>query len=143
MQLRATNYRIDQVEKTPSGSLRVRGKLTKSGVFEYQRGDSVVRERCGDAEVFDPKSLDTLRGAHVTLDHPMDFVDSENWKLHSIGTVISAEADPPYVVGELVVHDISSAGGAWGWDIPGARGVSGRAACVLGQAWGQADTGEG
>lgn len=104
-QLRATQFRIDSVDKTASGSLRLRGKLTRTGVFEYMRGTERVRELRGDAEVFAPESIDTLVGAHVTVDHPRDFVGSDNWKVHSVGTVIRAEADPPYVVGELVVHD--------------------------------------
>lgn len=83
----------------------MRGKLTKSGVFEYLRGDKVIRELRSDKEVFDAASLDTLVGAHVTIDHPRDFVDSDNWKMHSVGTVLSAKADPPYVEGELAVHD--------------------------------------
>jgi len=93
------------VEKTASGTLRVKGKLTKTGVFEYKRDDSIIRELRSAEEVFSEAALDTLRGAHVTIDHPRDFVDSDNWKMHSVGTVLNATAEPPYVVGELAVHD--------------------------------------
>lgn len=93
------------MERTSAGTLRVKGKLTKTGVFEYQRGDSTVRELRSPEHVFDPIAMDSLRGAHVTIDHPRDFVDSDNWKLHSVGTVLSVDAEPPYVTGELAVHD--------------------------------------
>lgn len=102
---RATTFRIDSYERTSAGALRVKGNLTKTGVFTYQVGDSSVRERRTDSEVFSPESLDSLLGAPVTIDHPARFVDVENWGLLAVGNVISVKVDSPYVAGEIQVHD--------------------------------------
>lgn len=104
-QLRATQFKIDKVQKSPSGTLKVRGKLTKAGIFRYRRGEAEIRELRSEKEVFSKDALDSLEGAHVTIDHPSDFVGSDNWKIHSVGTVLSVKADPPYVEGVLSVHD--------------------------------------
>ena len=65
---RATAFRIDASERMPSGFLRVKGNLTKTGVFEYAFGDEMVREARTPVEVFREDSLDTLLGAPVTID---------------------------------------------------------------------------
>lgn len=102
---RATVFHIDSFERSSTGALRVKGALTKTGVFDYQFGDATVRELRADAEVFSPESLDTLRGAPVTIDHPARFVDTENWGLISVGNVLSVSVEAPYVLGELQIHD--------------------------------------
>lgn len=103
--LRATTFRIDSFERTSAGALRVKGYLTKTGVFTYSIGEDSVRELRADAEVFSPDSLDSLLGAPVTIDHPARFVDTENWTLLAVGNVISVKVDSPYVAGELQLHD--------------------------------------
>lgn len=104
------SFRIDrnQIRKNSDGSIDVPGYLTKTGVFEYRRGDATVRELRSDAEVFSERSLDSLRSVLVTKDHPPEFLTTDNWKEHAIGHVSHVSADPPYVSGKLRVHDAAA-----------------------------------
>lgn len=102
---RATRFHIDSSERLPSGALRVKGALTKTGVFDYQFGDTLVRELRSDAEVFSASAMDSLLGAPVTVDHPASFVGTDNWGHLSVGTVIKVDEAPPYIQGEMVIHD--------------------------------------
>lgn len=102
---RATVFRIDSTEKLPSGALRVRGRLTKTGVFDYSFNGETIREARQDSEVFNEASLDTLKGLPVTVLHPSQFVGTENWGLLSVGHVTDAAAAPPYVDGEMLIFD--------------------------------------
>lgn len=102
---RATNFRIDAHEKLPSGFLRVRGNLTKTGVFPYQFGSETVRELRPAEQVFRADSLDTLLGAPVTIDHPANFVGVENASHLSVGTVIRVDRADPYVAGVMQITD--------------------------------------
>jgi len=86
----------------------VPGHLTRTGVFEYRRGDETVRELRSDAEVFAERSLDSLRAVLVTKDHPPEFLTTDNWKEHAIGHVSHVSVDPPYVSGKLRVHDAAA-----------------------------------
>lgn len=102
---RATSFRIDSTEKMPSGALRVQGKLSKTGVFNYAFQGETVRELRSDSEVFAPSSLDTLIGAPVTVDHPAAFVGLDNWDHLAVGNVIKVDSEAPYVVGTIQLHD--------------------------------------
>ena len=102
---RATNFRIDSTEMMPTGAMRVHGKLTKTGVFNYAFNGETVRELRSDAEVFAPTSLDTLLGAPVTIDHPARFVGLDNWDHLVVGNVIRVDAEAPYVTGTMQLHD--------------------------------------
>lgn len=102
---RATHFRIDAHEKLPSGFLRVKGNLTKTGVFPYQFGDETVRELRPASEVFRADSLDSLLGAPVTIDHPASFVGVENAAHLSVGTVIRVDRADPYVSGTMQITD--------------------------------------
>lgn len=107
---RATIFRIDSAERMPTGALRVKGRITKTGIFDYKLNGETLREQRSDSEVFDPDSLDTLRGAPVTIEHPSRFVGTDNWSLVSVGSVIGVEVNAPYVDAELLVHDEKAIG---------------------------------
>ena len=102
---RATVFKIDASERVPSGALRVSGNLTKVGVFDYQLDGETVRELRSDAEVFRPETLDSLCGLPVTIEHPSRFVDTQNWSILSVGSVIGFSVEEPFVSGELLIHD--------------------------------------
>ena len=103
---RATRFRIDAHERLSSGFLRVQGNLTKTGVFEYSFGSDVVRELRSDSEVFRSDSLDSLLGAPVTVDHPASMVvDTKNVNHLTVGNVIRAERNDPYISGTMQIHD--------------------------------------
>lgn len=103
---RATAFRIDSAEKMSNGYLRVRGNLSKVGVFEYDFQGEKVRELRSAEQVFRKDSLDTLVGVPVTVDHPRaGKVDPLTATTHMVGTVIEAHANDPYVEGTLQIHD--------------------------------------
>jgi hypothetical protein len=102
---RATRFHIDSSERLPSGALRVRGNLTKTGVFPYQFGDTLVRELRSEKEVFSASAMDSLVGVPVTVDHPAGFVDNANHAILAVGTVTKVEEAPPYISGEMRIHD--------------------------------------
>lgn len=84
---RVDRQQISNVRNTPQGGLDVPANLTRSGVFLYHREDgSVQRELRPAEEVFSADSLETLRGAPLTVGHP-GLVRSDNWGAVSVGHV--------------------------------------------------------
>lgn len=94
--LRFDTFRLDTVEKTATGGLKIQATPTRAGVLTYRRADgSQVRELRHPDEVFRPDSLATLGGAPLTDLHPATgAVTPDTWKSASIGHV-----------GETVTHD--------------------------------------
>ena len=103
--LRATQLHIDKgtFRKDALGRLHVKARLTKTGVFPYRVGDEIVLEYRSEDEVFRADSLETLVAAPVTIDHPRAFVTPKGEEV--IGWVTKLDSNPPYVEGELVVHN--------------------------------------
>lgn len=93
------------MERRSDGALEVQGYLTKTGVYEYQRGDTVVRELRSDSEVFAEDALDSLQGSFVTVDHPKDFLNTETWRTDAVGVVSHVKVEPPYVAGKMRIWD--------------------------------------
>lgn len=82
---------LDKGEMTSQGFLRVPAFLTRTGVFKYRRKDgSVVRELRHPDDVFAQASLDTLRMAPLTNDHPEEFVTPDNVKELGVGWISDA-----------------------------------------------------
>lgn len=76
------------VVSTDQGFLRAKASLTRSGVFDYLNADGSKRSVYRPpSEVFDANSLSTLELAPFTNDHPPVFLDTENAKQYSVGTV--------------------------------------------------------
>ena len=103
---RVAQFRIDSVQRTDQGALKVKANLTKTGVFDYQLPDgTTLREYRAPEEVFRQEALDSLHGAPVTLLHPGEFVTTGNWNLLAVGNVINVEVNEPYVTGTMLIHD--------------------------------------
>ena len=98
-------FRIDKVETRSDGALDVKGNLTKTGVFEYKRGDTTIKELRSDAEVFSEEALDSLRGSFVTVDHPAGFLEVDGWQDSAVGVVSHVSVTPPYVSGSMRIWD--------------------------------------
>lgn len=80
--------RTDKAEITEQGFLRIPAVLTRTGVFDYRKADgTLVRELRHPDDVFNKESLDSLKMAPVTDDHPSVFVAPENAKELTIGWV--------------------------------------------------------
>ncbi len=76
---RYDTFRIPKVQKTKEGYLRGDAVGSRAGVFVYYNLDgSVRRELRHPDDIFTKTSLDTLKMIPVTLDHPNEFVNSEN-----------------------------------------------------------------
>ena len=93
-----------EFKRTPQGFLRVKARLTKTGIFSYQSG----REYRSDEEVFRADSLESLKGAPVTDLHPSEkgsdsFLSPANAKQHLIGVTEGIERDGPYLKGSLLI----------------------------------------
>lgn len=85
-----------------AGQLRVRARIARTGVLRYPGR----REFRPETEVFDAKSLATLEGAPVVLEHDhKDFVSSSDWRRKSVGHVTDVARDGDYIVGTLVLGD--------------------------------------
>lgn len=99
-------------KRTPQGGIDVSGAVTRTGVFPYRRADgSVVMELRHPDDVLREDSLDTLRGAPVTIDHPRGAVVPENWKALSVGHVsdhVEGRADG-FVMTRVRVQDAAAA----------------------------------
>jgi len=97
----STSFHIDQKEMLPGGRMKLRGRLTKTGIFEYRIGEDTVREKRSEEEVFSKDSLASLEGAYVTIDHPASIPSKDA----AVGRVLSVQAKPPYVTGEIQLED--------------------------------------
>lgn len=98
---------LGQVERLPSGGIRVPATLTRAGVFQYVEPDgSVRREYRPPAEVFADASLATLRGAPVTLGHPSEDVRPETWRDLAVGHGgDDVRQDGEHVAAHVYLHD--------------------------------------
>jgi len=88
--------------------------VTRTGVLTYRRADgTVVRELRHPDEVFRPESLETLRGAPVTVGHPgggLEWVDPENAAQHEVGVVSDGKREGNYVDARLSVRRADAIG---------------------------------
>ncbi|MCA9508972.1 MAG: DUF2213 domain-containing protein [Myxococcales bacterium] len=91
-------------KRTPQGFLRVKARLSKTGVFAYHNG----REYRSEEEVFRADSLASLKGAPVTDLHPSEkgfdgLLTPSNAKEHIVGITEDVERDGHYVRGSLLI----------------------------------------
>src|SRR5690606_32557934 len=87
----------DKGELTTQGFLRVPAYLTRTGVFTYRTTDGkVLKELRHPDDVFHPDSIESLKMAPLTNDHPKEMVTPENVKKYSVGWIgenISQDSD--------------------------------------------------
>lgn len=71
---------IENFDKTPQGFLRLNVKATRTGVFKYMNSDGSIRKELRHPdEVFKADSLDSLKNAPLTNDHPpFEFINPSN-----------------------------------------------------------------
>lgn len=81
------NKKKDKFEITSHGFLIAEAYLTRTGVFDYYKDNKLMRELRPEDEVFKQESLDTLKFAPITWEHPKDFVNADNIKKVDIGVV--------------------------------------------------------
>lgn len=70
---------IRSATRTPQGFLMCPGFATRVGVFPYLNADGSVRNELRHPDdVFDPASLETLKYAPVTIEHPPEMITPKN-----------------------------------------------------------------
>ncbi|ACG60349.1 gp27 putative head protein [Iodobacter phage PhiPLPE] len=105
-------YAITERQITDEGFLRVPGHVARIGIQEYLGSElgfnhnNIVRVYRPPYEVFSPESLASFDGSDVTIEHPDELVNSENYKYTSVGTVkAGASQDGDFVRCDLIVKD--------------------------------------
>ncbi|RLE45698.1 hypothetical protein DRJ25_05250 [Candidatus Woesearchaeota archaeon] len=82
------NNIYDSMKADANGFLKGRAVITTTGVFPYVKEDGSIQwELRSPEEVFHPDSLDTLRMAVVTNDHPDALVTPESAKAVMVGSL--------------------------------------------------------
>ncbi len=90
---------------------RFRVTFMKSGVLDYQRADgSISKEAKFPSEISSKDTIDTLRGAPITSEHPLQFVSMDNAKELAKGIVMDSikienKKDGTEIKGSAVLYD--------------------------------------
>jgi len=100
-------HRLDAVQTTADGGLRVTGRFARVGVLTYSDGaGDTWGELVPPETLFDPSSMETLRGVAVTDLHPGGLVTPETRKALAVGHVGDAIGpDGDYLTGPVYVTD--------------------------------------
>lgn len=116
---------ITHREWTEQGYLKVPARVSRIGTQQYlaaeiappegQPDPGGLRERAPDSivtvyrppdEVFARESLASFEDVDITVDHPSDFVDADNFRRYSVGNVTSpARQEGEYAVADLLIRD--------------------------------------
>jgi hypothetical protein len=101
-----------KVQRTPQGGLRVPATLTRAGVFVYKDAQGGERRELRHPDdVFAPAAMATLRGAPVTVDHPMVAVRGDNWADLAKGHVgDNVHRDGDHLDGDIILMDGKAVG---------------------------------
>lgn len=79
--------KIGNYEETDEGFLRVFGTIAKVGWLNYINNDGTTRkEYVSEETLFNPRHLDSIGGAVLTLGHPPEIVTPENYSTYAVGT---------------------------------------------------------
>lgn len=103
------------LKETPEGFLVAEGvAIARLGVLEYlasevpiEAGDEseIIKVERGADVLFAPDTLASFEGKPITLDHPQDFVNSENWRALSVGVVQNVRALGDCLVADLLLTE--------------------------------------
>lgn len=98
---------IRSATRTPQGFLMCPGFATRTGVFPYLNADgSIRRELRHPDDVFDPVSLNTLKYAPITIEHPPKMITPKNVGKYGKGhTTDRVEINRNMVDTDLIIED--------------------------------------
>lgn len=101
---------LDATYFTDEGYLVDHPIVTSVGIFVYHNPDgSERRELRLPEEVFAEKSLASYKGKPIIVTHDAGYVDTDNVKDESIGTILSeGYRDGDDVRAEIIIHDTDS-----------------------------------
>lgn len=86
----------DNIGKTPEGYLICLGvSIARTGDYDYADGETPIKAGPSGIvvitrdpeDVFDPKAMASFEGKPLTIQHPDDFVDPENWSELAKGVI--------------------------------------------------------
>ena len=104
--MRNENIKLDAHEITSQGFLVADAYLTRAGIFDYMENGKLVREYRPENEVFDEESLNSIKFNPLSLQHPSEFIDTNNLDKYHVGMVgdtITREGSR--VKGRIVITD--------------------------------------
>ena len=102
---------------TAEGFLKVSGRAAKTGIQEYYAHELGLTDRAPNAvvrvmrfadDVFKQSAIGSFIGADITIEHPGEFVNSQNFKSESVGLVTKAVRDGDFVLVDMIVKDQSA-----------------------------------
>jgi HK97 family phage prohead protease len=98
---------VGKYTRTQVGGIRVRARLTRTGILEYKRPNGTIRRELRlPEEVFNTDSLATLQGATVTdLSHHRGLLSLEDWKDATLGHTEAVRRDGNFVEADLLIND--------------------------------------
>ena len=110
---------VGRIKETKEGYLVATARVARIGNQSYLarelgdvaiaagfKPDDVVRVYRSPEQVFSDKTLASLTRVPVTLDHPPEMVDSENWSKYAIGEVGDAYGtEPEWIVVNPMIKD--------------------------------------
>lgn len=93
--------------ETDEGFLRGTAIVTRTGIFNYSDSNGgLIRELRHPDDVFSSISLDSMKMIPVTLEHPPEFINSENSNMYSVGmTGEDVKVDGKYVIVPFTITD--------------------------------------
>jgi len=83
---------LDELQVDDSGYLVTNARTARTGIQLYAGAElgrpdiPVVKVYRAEDEVFSKRSLDTFAHLPLTINHPKDGVNANNWKQHAVGT---------------------------------------------------------
>lgn len=97
---------LGNLQRTPTGGVRIPAVLSRVGVFTYRNADgSARREYRPPDEVFHKDSIASLQDAAVTEHHPGEPVSSGNYSKLAKGHVSGANRADTGIGGSVVITD--------------------------------------
>ena len=112
--------KIGGTKKTQEGYLIATSRVARTGVQTYLASelgdvadgfepDAVVRVYRAEDQVFHKDTLASITRVPVTLDHPPELVDADNWATYSVGDVGDAFArDGEWIVVNPMIKDAAA-----------------------------------
>ena len=97
---------------TEDGFLSVPGRIARTGTQQYLaselglKGNDTITVYRPPEEVFATDSLETYAGADLTVWHPKQMVNADNYKQTTVGTIRSqGRQDGDFVVADILIKD--------------------------------------
>lgn len=104
---------------TAEGFLVVPGTLARTGIQEYRAHElgldadgvdpmRVIRLHRPSDEVFGDDSMRSFESKPVTVDHPSEAVNADNWKQYAVGEVRDVQRSAELMTGTVIIKDASA-----------------------------------